>query len=344
MKHLLLSEKYRPKNMDDIILLPRIRKIFENGLTENVILYGHFGTGKTSLARILIGKYTKDKPFLEINSSLYTSIDVLRSTIDDFCSKVYMGLDMSVDIKSDAIKYVFLDEFERTSIQYQDALKAYMDNFSNKNVRFILNTNHINKVSKGITSRLASICFDCIDINEEKLLKNLFYKRVQELIAPDQGFTITKPNLVSIINKNFPDFRQTLIAIDHFIKSGGEIISSSSIDIKTRDELFNMVLSEKQTFDEIYHYIMDNFGPDRIDEMISILGRPLIEFIFNKHPELTENLFGVSYILTEHTRLLETNTDPIILGITILSKIKELFKPVKPFVDKLNIKTPYENM
>ena len=70
MKNLLLSERWRPKNLEDIILLPRIRKIFENGLNNNVILHGHFGTGKTTLSRILIGKYTKDKPFLELNSSL----------------------------------------------------------------------------------------------------------------------------------------------------------------------------------------------------------------------------------------------------------------------------------
>jgi len=106
MKNLLLSEKYRPKTLEDLIILPRIRKIFENGLNENVILYGHFGTGKTSLARILIGRYTKDTPKLELNSSFYTSIDVLRNKIDDFCSKVYMGLDMSVDIKSDSLKYL----------------------------------------------------------------------------------------------------------------------------------------------------------------------------------------------------------------------------------------------
>ena len=82
---LLLWEKWRPKKLDDIILLPRIRKHFENGLNGNYIFYGHYGTGKTSLARILIGKYSKQTPFLEINCSLDTSIDTLRTEIDDFC-------------------------------------------------------------------------------------------------------------------------------------------------------------------------------------------------------------------------------------------------------------------
>ena len=324
MKQLLLSEKYRPKDIEDIILLPRIKKIFENGLNENVILYGHFGTGKTSLARILIGRYTKDKPYLEINSSFYTSIDVLRSKIDDFCSKIYMGLDMTVDLKSDSMKYVFLDEFERTSSQYQDALKAYIEEYSAKNVRFILNTNHLNKVSKGILSRFSLVNFDCVDPMEEKLLKTIFYKKVQEVIAPAEGFEISKEDLAKIINKNFPDFRQTLIAIDHF-RRNGEINNSSNIDIKSREELFNIALGDGKNFNEIYHYIMNTFGSEKIDEMITILGRPFIDYVSEKHTNNIEKLFDVCHIITEHTKLLDTSTDPIILGITVLSKIREIF-------------------
>ena len=94
---LLLWEKWRPKTLDDVILLPRIRKYFENGVNQNFIFHGHYGTGKTSLARILIGKYTKDKAFLELNSSLYTSIDVLRNEIENFC-KFTPTMDVESDI------------------------------------------------------------------------------------------------------------------------------------------------------------------------------------------------------------------------------------------------------
>ena len=211
MSELLLSEKYRPKTMDEMVLLPRIRKYFENGITENVILYGHYGSGKTSLAKILIGEYSKDKACLPLNSSYYTSIETLRSTINDFCTKVYMGLDLEVDVKSDEIKYVFLDEFERTSMQYQDALKAYIEDFSKRNVRFILSTNHINKVSKGILSRMTRINFDCENSVEEKELKTLFYKKVVNEISVKENFSIPKEDLSKIINKSFHDFRQTYI-------------------------------------------------------------------------------------------------------------------------------------
>ena len=45
---LLLWEKWRPKTIDDIILLPRIRKELESGVHQHYIFHGHYGTGKTS--------------------------------------------------------------------------------------------------------------------------------------------------------------------------------------------------------------------------------------------------------------------------------------------------------
>ena len=325
MKELVLSEKYRPKTIEDIILLPRVRKIFEHGINESILLHGHCGTGKTSLINILIGVYTKDKPILILNGSKDTSIDILRTKIDAFCSTVYMGLDMKVDIKADSTKYVFIDECDRISVQYQDALKAYMEDKRNKNVVFILNTNHLNKLTKELKSRLLLVNFDCQDKTEETFLKTLFYKRVQSVITVKEKFEISKEDLAKIINKNFPDFRQTLISLDHFRKCG-EITNGSSIDFKLKEDLFNKVLNGKDTFNEIYHYIMETFGDEKVDEMISILGRPFIDYICEKYPELSEKLFNVSYIITEHTKLLETSTDPVILGITVLSKIREIFK------------------
>ena len=118
---LLLWEKWRPKTIDDIILLPRIRKELESGVNQHYIFHGHYGTGKTSLARILIGRYSKETPYLELNCSMDTSIDVLRTEIDNFCKFTPM-----MDTNSD-IKYVFLDECERVSTNCQDAFKAFIE-------------------------------------------------------------------------------------------------------------------------------------------------------------------------------------------------------------------------
>ena len=184
MKNLLLWEKWRPKKIDDIILLPRIKSHFEDGVKTNYIFHGHYGTGKTTLARILIGKYSKDKAFLELNSSLFTSIDVLRNEVEKFCKTQPM---LETD---DPIKYVFLDEFERVSSQYQDAMKAFIETY-HKNVRFILTTNHINKISDGIKSRFTCIDFDYQDSSEEKFLKQELYKKIINTICPSEDITIS---------------------------------------------------------------------------------------------------------------------------------------------------------
>jgi len=324
MKNLLLSERWRPKNLEDIILLPRIRKIFENGLNNNVILHGHFGTGKTTLSRILIGKYTKDKPLLEINSSFYTSIDTLRNKIDEFCSKVYMGFDLDKDIDRDETKYVFLDEFERTSIQYQDALKAYIEEFSRKNVRFIFTTNHINKVSPGIRSRLIEVNFDCQSPEEEKYLKQEIYKKIKNQICPEEGFDIGKDELVKIINKKFPDFRSILIELDSY-RLTGSLISPSTTNIKLKNDTYSLIYDKSKTYEDIYHFLMTNFGPEKIDELLNLFGRPFVEYSLNEKRTNIEKLFQVNYIISENTHLLETNTDPIILGMTVFGKIRDLF-------------------
>ena len=319
MKELLLSDRWRPKTFDDVILLPRIREVFKNGITRNVLLYGSWGTGKTTLARILIGLYAKNRPCLPINSSYYTSIETLRTKIDDFCSKVYMGFDLDSDVTMDTTKYVFLDEFERTSIQYQDALKAYIDEFSTKNVRFIFNTNHINKVSPGILSRLMQVNFDCQSPEEEKYLKTEIYKRITNVIAPKEEISIKKEDLIKVINKKFPDFRAMMDEIQTFKETGSFSISNTNINIKLRNELYSYVF-ESKSYEETYHFLMNNFGPEKIDEVITLFGRPFIEYSLNDDRSNIDKLFKVGYVITEHTKLLDTNTDPIILGMTVIDK------------------------
>jgi DNA polymerase III delta prime subunit len=326
MKNLLLSERWRPKRIEDIILLPRIRNLFENGLQQNVILYGSFGTGKTTLARILIGKYTKNRPHLELNSSFYTSIETLRTKIDDFCSKVYMGLDLIDDLPQDGIKYVFLDEFDRTSIQYQDALKAYIEEFSKKNVRFIFTTNHINKVSLGIRSRLIEVNFDCLNTDEEKYLKQEIYKKIKNQICPTESFDIPKEVLIKIINKKFPDFRSILTELDQFKISGVTTSNNTSqTSSKIKVELYSLIHNQNVTFEEIYNFLIENFGPDKIDLLFELFGKPFIEHSLSNERQNIEKLFHVMYILSDHQKLLDSSTDPIIVGMTVIGKIRDLF-------------------
>jgi DNA polymerase III delta prime subunit len=312
---LLLWERWRPKNLEDIILLPRIRKHFESGVTQNYIFHGHFGTGKTSLARILIGKYTKDKPHLELNSSLFTSIDTLRNEIENFCKNSSLMDDYDM-------KYVFLDEFERVSAQFQDAFKAFIEKYS-KNVRFIITTNHINKVSDGIKSRIAKIDFDCQTPDEEKFLKQEIYKKIFNQILPKEGVQIPKEEIVSIIKKKFPDFRNILVECQNFLQIGnsGNLTQTGLINAK---ELYGIIYDKSLDYEQIYHYLMKNFGPEKIDLMISLLGRPFVDWVLSEKSEDIQKLFHLNFIISDYSSKLETNTDPIILGLTIIGKFRDI--------------------
>jgi len=314
---LLLWERWRPKTMEDIILPPRIRKQFENGVSQNYIFYGHYGTGKTSLARILIGKYSKDKPFLELNSSLFTSIDVLRNEIEDFCKFTPM-----MSSESD-IKYIFLDEFERVSAQFQDAFKAFIEKY-NKNVRFIITTNHINKISDGIKSRIPQIDFDCQNIEEEKYLKTEIYKKIANVILPKEEAEIPKDNLVSIITKKFPDFRSVMVEVQSFIETGEVSSSGQNVSNKVRLELYNMIYDKSYNYEKVYHFLMSSFGAEKIDNMISLLGTPFIDWVMQDKKSDVDKMFECNFIISDYASKLETNTDPIILGMTIIGKFRDI--------------------
>lgn len=315
VKSLLLWEKWRPKELKDIILLPRIRKQFENGINQHYILYGHYGTGKTSLARILIGKYSKETPFLELNCSMDTSIDILRTEIENFCKFTPM-----FENKSD-VKYVFLDEFERVSSQFQDAFKAFIEKYNNS-VRFIITTNHINKITDGLKSRIKTINFDCVDLEEEKFLKIEMFKKIQNAILPSEGKEISKENLISIINKKFPDFRSIMVELQDFLETGEVGGGSGSVSNKVRIELYNM-LYEKSDYETVYHFLMANFGPEKIDSMIKLLGKPFIDWSI-ENGKRVDSLFECNYIIADYASKLETNTDPIVLGLAIIGKFRDI--------------------
>ncbi|NPA68275.1 MAG: AAA family ATPase [Chlorobi bacterium] len=101
----MLEVKYAPKDIDDIILTERIRKTVNNLIKKkeipNLLFYGDFGLGKTSLAKILAKKFSGEE-VLYINGSLNRSIDNVRKDIMVFLETVSLH----------PFKTVIIDEFE----------------------------------------------------------------------------------------------------------------------------------------------------------------------------------------------------------------------------------------
>ena len=316
VKSLLLWENWRPKSIEDIILLPRIRKQFENGVTQHYIFHGHFGTGKTSLARILVGKYSKETAFMEVNCSLDTSIEVLREEISNFCKTKPM-----FETNSD-IKYVFLEEFDRVSANFQDGFKAFIEKYNN-NVRFILTTNHIEKIDGGLKSRVKSINFDCQNIEEERFLKKEMFLRIQNVILPKENKEVEKEDLIRIVTKTFPDFRNLLVELQDFLETGNDSLTGN-VSNKVKQDLYNAIFDNGLDYDKTYHFLMGTFGPEKIDQMIKLLGRPFVEYVSEKKTHLIPKLFECGYVISDYSSKLEGNTDPIILGMTMIGKFRDI--------------------
>ncbi len=317
VKSLLLWERWRPRNIEDIILIPRIRKQFSDGVKQHYIFHGHWGTGKTSLARILIGKYTKETPFMEVNCSEETSIDFLREEISNFCRTKPM-----FEVDSD-IKYVFLDEFERVSAQFQDAFKAFIEKYNDK-VRFIITTNHIEKINGGLKSRIKMIDFNCQNVDEERFLKKEMFLRIQNVILPAEDKKVSKEDLIRIVTKKFPDFRNILVELQDFIETGNSTLTGN-VSNKVKQELYNLIFDTKSEYDKTYHFLMGTFGSETIDQMIKLLGRPFVDYIIQNRPDKIDKLFEFGYVTSDYSYKLDSSiTDPIILGMTIIGKFKDI--------------------
>ena len=102
-------EKYRPKEMDDLVsheeIISTITRLIDAGKLPHLLLYGPPGTGKTSTilacAHKMYGKHYNSM-VLELNASDDRGIDVVRDQIKEFASTRQMF--------TSAPKLIVLDE------------------------------------------------------------------------------------------------------------------------------------------------------------------------------------------------------------------------------------------
>jgi DNA polymerase III delta prime subunit len=313
--NLMFCTKYRPSNINKVILLPRIHKILIDELTNdielknNLLLYSSYpGTGKTTVCKIIANKYDT----LSINASFYSSVEDLRSVIHEFCNS--MG---DIFAKNTSIKVVFLDEFDGVSSKYQEALRGFIEENETR-VRFVATCNNVSKLSGPLKSRFTPINFAPINQEETIFLKKEYNVRLN-LIAKRENIKIIDGDLDKIINKSFPDFRTMLDNLQLYTKTG---TTQSSTDTT---QLYECVMKGFSTFDT-YQYVINNWS-DNVNIMFEMLGLPFAEYLFTKLNELSlGKVKQVTNTVYNYSSMLQSDPDPVLSALSLIYDLQEIFK------------------
>ena len=140
----LWVEKYRPIKLDDYVgnehLKEKVSGYIESEDVPHLLLFGRAGTGKTTLAKLIVKSIECD--YMVINASDENNVDTVRNKVKNFAS--------SQGFKK--YKIIILDEFDYMTPNAQAILRNLMETFS-KHCRFILTCNYVEKIIDPIQSR-----------------------------------------------------------------------------------------------------------------------------------------------------------------------------------------------
>ena len=208
------ESKYRPQTIDECILPEATKSYFKgmvkNGEFPNMLLSGPAGTGKTTAARALCNEL--DYELLVINGSNQGRLmDTLRTKITNFASQMSLtGQD----------KCVLIDEADFLPQEtIQPALRNFMDEFANANVKFILTCNYPNKILEPLRSRCANIDFK-IPSEESLPLMVQAVKRIKFILAAENVTIDNDDILLKLVRKYFPDMRRLVNEIQYKTTNG----------------------------------------------------------------------------------------------------------------------------
>jgi len=194
---LMLVEKYRPKNSDEIILdsfiKEKINKIIENKNIPNLIFTGENGTGKTSTISFLskqIYENNFNECILELNAYDDRGLSIVSSTIYTFCKR-----------KTDHTKLIILDEADSITPKAQNLLSSLLSEFKNS-VRIVFICNDCSQIIEAIQSKCIMISFS--KIPEKDILERLIY------ICNNENIKYTLDGLNKLISVSNGDIRQCI--------------------------------------------------------------------------------------------------------------------------------------
>lgn len=180
-----LTEKYRPKILEDFIghdeIKESIKAHLESNSRQDVIFHGPPGTGKTTLARIIGYFYYEENyevAMMDLNASDDNGIDVIRHRVANKARARSM--------EAGKPQIIFLDESEALTPQAQMGLRRIMEDNADNTI-FILATNNLNAIIEPLRSRCSAHIYllDRLKNSEIKALIEDLAKKTQAIIDDD---------------------------------------------------------------------------------------------------------------------------------------------------------------
>ena len=277
MEHSLWVEKYRHKDLSTYIgnehLKSKVKVYLESEDVPHLLLYGRAGTGKTTLAKIVVNNIDCDH--LYINASDENSVDAVRFKIRSFAS--------SVGFKD--LKVIILDEPDYLTPNAQAALRNLMETFS-KHCRFILTCNYVERVIDPIQSRCQSFKVVPPTMKEVAL-------HMKEILEQENvGFALD--DVALLVSAGYPDIRRVINSAQRQVVGGILKIDSNSViqnDYKIR--LIEM-LSDSSKLNDVRQLIADNSISD-YSEIYRLLYDEVETYSNGKQAECILNIAEAQY-------------------------------------------------
>jgi len=279
-------EKYRPKNINDVLHPPIvnfIKDLMTNDFFPHMIFYGIAGTGKTSTIFAIANEYfpgEASKYILELNASDDRGISIVRSQIKEFCQLQIINKP-GMNVK---YKLVILDEADALTDDAQGALRRIIETYT-FNTRFCLICNYLSKLIDAILSRSLVIIFPKIS---DSTMKDAITK-----ISKSENIKLSSDELKNIIFSSNGDLRKGINLLQNMSLSDN--FSSIGLQLSSITKIFNFIKkhSIKESYDEIINIRkLENFS-------ISDLLHKLLHYILENYmtnPKINECIIKLAQI------------------------------------------------
>ena len=247
----LWVEKYRPQTLDTYIgndhLKSKVEVYLESGDLPHLLLFGKAGTGKTTLAKLLVNNIDCD--YLYINASDENNVDTVRTKVKNFAS--------TIGFKD--MKIIILDECDYITPNAQAALRNLMETFS-KHCRFILTCNYVERIIDPIQSRCQS--FQIVPPSKSEVAKHLHSILVNENVIDNME------DIKVLVDSGYPDIRRIINSAQRNVVKGKLKLDTSSIiqnDYKLKLLKILETQNKKNAFKDVRQLLADNKITDFAD-------------------------------------------------------------------------------